>query len=63
MPLRLLPSGVDTLYLSARGTVRGEVWDVLDAVKREARAKDWAVLYEFPLTSQAFMVKPHGLRA
>jgi hypothetical protein len=60
--LRLLASGIDTLHLSARGTVRAEVWEALEEAKREAQAVDEAVPFEFPMTSQAFLLKPYGLR-
>lgn len=36
--LRVLASGVDTLHVSARGTVRADVWDDLDMARNEAAA-------------------------
>src|SRR5579859_6151458 len=62
MALRVLSSGVDTLHLSARGTVRGEVWEALEAARREAQAAGESVPFGFELTGQAFLLKPHGLR-
>lgn len=62
MVLRLLASGIDTLHVSARGAVRPEVREALEVVKRDAQEADEPVPYEFPLTAQAFMVKPYGLR-
>jgi hypothetical protein len=60
--LRVLASGVDTLHLSARGAVRAEVWEALEAAKREAQAEEAAVPFDFPATGRAFLVKPYGLR-
>jgi hypothetical protein len=60
--LRLLASGIDTLHLSAKGTVRAGVWEALEEAKREAQEADEAVPFEFPVTSQAFLLKPYGLR-
>ena len=62
MALTLLSSGVDTLHLSARGGVRAEVLEALEAAKREAQATEDAVPFEFPMTGQAFLLKPYGLR-
>lgn len=36
--LRVLSTGVDTLQASARGAVRADVWEVLDAVRTKAAA-------------------------
>ncbi|HSR23705.1 MAG TPA: hypothetical protein VLW53_09150, partial [Candidatus Eisenbacteria bacterium] len=62
MALRVLSSGVDTLHLSARGTVRSEVWAALEEAKGRVQAADEAAPFDFDLTGQAFMLKPHGLR-
>ncbi len=62
MALRVLSLGVDTLHLSARGAVRAEVWEALEAAKREAQAAEEAVPVDFELTGQAFLLKPYGLR-
>ncbi len=48
MPLRVLPSGVDTLRLS----VCGEVWEAVEAAKQRAQTP---VPLDFPLTAQAFL--------
>ena len=60
--LRVLASGVDTLHASARGVVRSEVWDLLDEAKRQAKAEDEEVALDFPVTSGAFLLRPHGWR-
>jgi len=62
LALVLLSSGVDTLHLSARGGVRADVWEALEASKREAQATEEAVPFEFPTTGQAFLLKPYGPR-
>ena len=61
--LRVLASGVDTLYTSARGVVRREVWDLLEEAKRRAQAEEEEeVALDFPVTSGAFLIRPHGWR-
>jgi hypothetical protein len=62
MPLKVVSSGVDTLHLSVRGAVRKEVWEAAEEAKRRAQEGEEAAPFEFPLTGQAFLVKPHGLR-
>ena len=62
MALTLLASGVDTLHLSARGEVRNEVWEAVEAAKQRAQTAEEPVAFDFPVTAQAFLVKPHGLR-
>jgi len=60
--LRVLVSGVDTLHVSARGVVRSEVWDLLDEAKRRAKTEDEEVAFDFPVTTGAFLLRPHGWR-
>src|SRR5262245_21527117 len=60
--LRVLASGVDTLHASARGVVRPEVWDLLEEAKRCAQAEDDQTAFDFPATSGAFLIRPHGWR-
>jgi hypothetical protein len=62
VPLKLLASGIDTLHLSARGRVRDDVWEAVEAAKARAQAMEGAVPFDFPVTEQAFLLKPHGLR-
>jgi hypothetical protein len=62
MALRVLASGVDTLQLSARGGVRAELWDALEAAKRQAQAEEAAAPFDFPAAVRASLVKPYGLR-
>src|ERR1041385_9123539 len=62
MTLRVLSSGVDTLHMSARGLVRGEVWTALEDAKRRAQSEDEAVPFEFELTGQAVLGRPRGVR-
>ncbi len=59
--LRVLSSGVDTLHVSAGGTVRAEVWDELDAARNEAAAGEPGPV-ELGDTGQVFEVQPHGWR-
>ena len=58
----MLSSGVDTLHMSARGAVRGEVWTELEDAERRAQSEDEAVPLDFELMGQAFLLKPYGLR-
>src|SRR5215472_17015818 len=60
--LRVLASGVDTLHVSVRGVVRPEVWDLLDEAKERAKAEDEEVVFDFPLTSGASLLRKHGWR-
>src|SRR5262249_2226974 len=60
--LRVLASGIDTLHASARGVVRPEVWDLLEEAKRRAQAEEEEVSLDFPVTSGAFLIRPHGWR-
>jgi hypothetical protein len=60
--LRVLASGVDTLHASARGMVRPEVWAQLDEAKRRAQIEGEEVAFDFPVTSGAFLIRPHGWR-
>jgi hypothetical protein len=62
VPLKVASSGVDALHLSVRGAVRGEVWEAVEEAKLHAQEGEESVPFTFPLTGQAFLVKPHGLR-
>src|SRR5262245_29159522 len=62
MSVSVLASGIDTLHLSARGELRSEVLKTLDEAKRRAQQAEAEVPIEFPVTGQAFLVKPFGLR-
>ncbi len=62
MTLAVLSSGVDTLYVSVKGTVRPALWPVLELVKREAQDGREEVMFEFPTTGRGFALKPHGVR-
>lgn len=59
--LRVLSSGVDTLHVSARGTVRADLWDELDAARNQAAAGEPGPV-ELGDTGQVFEVQPHGWR-
>jgi hypothetical protein len=60
--LRVLSSGVDTLYVSTKGTVRPALWPVLELVKQEAQEGQEPVIFEWPTTGRTMALKPHGLR-
>ena len=60
--LRVLASGVDTLHASARGVVRPNVWNFLEEAKRRAQLAEEEVALDFPVTSGAFLIRPHGWR-
>ncbi|MBO0687724.1 MAG: hypothetical protein J2P45_31635 [Candidatus Dormibacteraeota bacterium] len=53
---------MDTLHLSARGTVRGELWEELERSKRRAHGADEEVRFDFPETSGSFLLRPYGWR-
>jgi hypothetical protein len=48
VPLRVASSGVDTLHLSVRGAVRGEVWEAIEEAKLRAQEGEESVAFEFP---------------
>ena len=60
--MRLLASGVDTLNLSVRGTVREPVWDLLAEVQGRARLNEDLEPFSFPTTEEAFGCRPYGWR-
>lgn len=60
--MKVLSTGIDTLNLAAKGVVRSEVWELLAEAQQRARMEDESQLVEFPMTAQAFLIKPHGLR-
>lgn len=60
--MRLLASGIDTLNLSVRGTIREPVWELLAEVQRRARDKEDSELVSFPVTEEAFECRPYGRR-
>src|SRR5262245_27898073 len=60
--MKVLSTGIDTLNLAANGVVRPDVWEVLTEVQQRARLEEESQPVEFPITAQAFLVKPHGLR-
>ena len=60
--MRLLASGIDTLNLSVKGTIREPVWDLLSEVQRRARANEDVAPLAFPVTEEAFECRPYGWR-
>lgn len=62
MSMRVLTSGIDSLYFSVRSSVRAEAWELLRRAKDRAEHERELAPLEFPLTGQAFLVKPHGWR-
>jgi hypothetical protein len=59
MRLRMLAGGVDSLYLSARGGVRSEVWAVLEAAKERAQFEKEPVPLELG-EGWRLLVRPYG---
>src|SRR5262249_50024667 len=45
-----------------RGVVRHEVWALLEEAQQRARVDEESQPIEFPMTAQALLMKPHGLR-
>jgi len=60
--MKVLSSGIDTLNMAAKGQVQPEVWELLAEAQQRARLEEESQPVEFPMTGQAFLVKPHGLR-
>jgi hypothetical protein len=60
--LTVLASGVDSLYVSAKGTVRPALWPVLELVKGAAHEAGEAEMFEWPVTGRTMAMKPHGVR-
>ena len=60
--MKLLASGIDTLNLSVKGTVREPVWDLLAEVQGRARANEDVAPLSFPVTEEAFECRPYGWR-
>ena len=60
--LKVLAKGVDTLHVSGKGSVRADVWDQVDALRKVGELNESAELVEFPETGQPFFVQPRGLR-
>jgi len=62
MSIAVLGAGIDTLHLSARGQLKSNVRNALEEAKVRAQESEEPFPFEFPLTSQAFLIKPFGLR-
>jgi hypothetical protein len=62
MSMAVLSAGIDTLHVSVRGEVKSHVRSVLEEAKVRAQDAEEPVAFEFPVTSQAFLIKPFGLR-
>ena len=62
MSMAVLSAGIDTLHVSVRGEVKSHVRSVLEEAKVRAQNAEEPVAFEFPVTSQAFLIKPFGLR-
>jgi hypothetical protein len=60
--LRVRSTGVDTLNLAAKGPVRKQVWELVGEAKAQAQTSAESELIDFPVTGQAFLLKPHGVR-
>ena len=60
--MRALSTGLDTLNLAAKGSVRSEVWDPLAEAKRRAQDVEEADPVDFPVTGHAFLLRPYGVR-
>jgi hypothetical protein len=60
MTLRLLSSGVDSLYLSVKGGVRAALVVELEAAKERARHEGDAVPFAFAETGWRLLLKPGG---
>src|SRR5712692_958809 len=62
MSIAVLSAGIDTLHLSVRGQLKSHVRQALEQAKARAQESEEPLPIEFPVTSQAFLIKPFGLR-
>ena len=62
MSIEVLSAGIDTLHMSVRGQLRAQVRGALEEAKVRAQESEEPLPFEFPVTSQAFLIKPFGLR-
>src|SRR5713101_1245387 len=62
MSIAVLSAGLDTLHVSVRGQLKSSVRKALEEAKVRAQAAEEPVPFELPVTSQAFLMKPFGLR-
>jgi len=60
--LRVRSTGVDTLNLAVKGPVRKQVWELVGEAKAQAQTSADSELIDFPVTGQAFLLRPHGVR-
>src|SRR5207253_928342 len=60
--IAVLSAGIDTVHVSVRGQLKSSVREALEQAKVRAQAAEEPVPFEFPVTSQAFLIKPFGLR-
>ncbi len=60
--IAVLSAGIDTLHVSVRGQLKAGVREALEEAKVHAQADEEPVPFELPMTSQAFLMKPFGLR-
>src|SRR5437764_1790639 len=60
--LKVLAKGVDTLHVSGRGSVRRDVWDQIEELRKLGELNESPELVELPETGQVFYVQPRGLR-
>jgi len=62
MSIEVLSAGIDTLHMSVRGQLKSQVRGALEEAKVRAQESEEPLPFEFPVTSQAFLIKPFGLR-
>jgi hypothetical protein len=60
--ITVLSAGIDTLHVSVRGQLKSSVREALEKAKVRAQDVEEPVPFELPVTSQAFLIKPFGLR-
>ena len=60
--MAVLSAGIDTLHISVRGELKSNVRGALEEAKGRAQEAEEPVTFEFPITSQGFLIKPFGLR-
>lgn len=59
---RVLGAGIDSVYLSARGTLRDDLLPRLAQQRSEAELSGEPVVVEFAAGESAYLLRPHGWR-
>lgn len=61
MSMRVLTSGIDSLYFSVRALVRAEAWELLKRAKDRAEHEREPAPLEFPLSRHSWSSRTDGV--